>query len=109
MWYARGGYGGVDASVEVQEALQLSMCCPSEHAGIALMLTLVSCCWSFSGCNRGFKSCGPWALWGLLRVTKFEEVGVAEGRLYMLGNVGDKGVKRYCPSVSGRRIDVRME
>ena len=42
-------------------------------------------------------------------VTRFEEVGVAEGSLYMLGNVGDMGVKRYGPSVSGRGIDVRRE
>ena len=42
-------------------------------------------------------------------MTRVEEVGLAEGRLYVLGSVGDKGVKRYCPSVSGRGIDVRME
>ena len=104
-----GGDASVDASVGVQEALPLSMCYPSEHSGTALMFTLVSCGWSSSECSRGHKSCGPWDLRGPLGVTKFEEVGAAEGCLYMLGNVGDTGVKRYCPSVPGRGIDLRRE
>ena len=37
VWYAVGEDASVDASVGVQGALPLSMCCPSEHAGAALM------------------------------------------------------------------------
>ena len=104
MWYAVGGDASVVASAGVQGALPHSMSCPSEHSGTAFLFTLVSCCWGSSGCIRGLKACGPWALSGPLGVTMFEWLGVAEGCLYMLGNVGDKGVKRNCPSVSGRGL-----
>ena len=41
VWYAVGGYVSVAASVGVHVALPLSICCPSVHAGAALMCILV--------------------------------------------------------------------
>ena len=99
VWYAVGGDANVAASVGVHGALLLSMCCPFEHAGTALMWILVLCCRSSSGCNRGLTSCGPWAFRGPLGVTRFEEVEVTECCLDMLGNVGGRRVERCCPSV----------
>ena len=60
-------------------------------------------------CSGGISACVQWAFRGPLGVARFEKVGVVEGCLEVLCNVGDDWVKRCCPIVSSRGLDWRGE